>query len=143
MESLLVLLERLFWVFSYVALPLVWTETFLFWMVGLNASTSFRMFPPRNAVLDYPVGLAYAFACLLAMRTPYFVASDRRFDGRCTLGAILRPLTKRAGPSVEYTIMFARIWLFVACLNAATVQNLIDHRLVAYAGKVGCLMFIL
>lgn len=143
MQPLLVLLERLCWVFSYAALPCVWTETFLFWMGGLDASTSFRMFPPQNAVLGCPIGLAYAFAFLLAVRTPYFVASDRPLDGRSTLGAILRPLTKRAGPSVVYTIMFARVWLFVACLNAATAQLLIDHCLWAYVGKVGCLQFIL
>lgn len=114
MESLLwPLLERPCWILSYLAMPCVWTETLFFCILDLDASTSFRMFPSRNIYPGY-AGAEYAYALLAALHIPYLVSSDRRPDERGTLGAILRPLTKRASLSVVFFIMFARVWLWVA-----------------------------
>lgn len=132
-----------FEILSYIVMPCVWAETLLFWILGQRPSTSFRMFPPPDIVPDYPAGLAYAYALVLVMCIPGFISSDQQWDGRATLGGILRPLTRRASPSVVSVIMFARVWLLVACTNAALAQFLTDVCPWTFAGKMGCLFFIL
>ncbi|KAJ6438242.1 flavohemoglobin [Purpureocillium lavendulum] len=64
-------------IIHYGALPCVWAETLLFWMLGLDVSTSFRMFPRADLfTADYPlaaIGMAYAFALILVSWIPGYV----------------------------------------------------------------------
>ena len=101
------------------------------------------MFPPPDIVANYPAGAAYGFTILTTLCIPRFVSSDQRFSKRGTLGAVLHPFTKRANPFIAFSIMFARVWLAMACTNAATAQFLTDHCVWAYGLKLGCLNFIL
>ncbi|KAI0005587.1 hypothetical protein F4779DRAFT_49033 [Xylariaceae sp. FL0662B] len=139
----LFLLRTLFSILSYIAIPCVWAETLLFWVLGLRTSTSFRMFPPADIVPDYPSGIAHSFALLTIMCIPNFVSWDRHLDGRATLGTTLRPLTRKASPFMEVFVMFARVWLAAAWANAATAQFMTDYCLWIYCAKLGCLSFIL
>ncbi|KAK2612591.1 hypothetical protein QQS21_001363 [Conoideocrella luteorostrata] len=115
-------LSILFSILSYIAMPCFWAETLIFWILGLHTSTSFRMFPRADVVPDYPTTGAYGFALLTMMLIPHFISCDRHQDGRGTLGTILRPLTRGASPLMEFTAMFARVWLAAAWVNMATAQ---------------------
>ena len=138
------LLVPLCWGLSYVAMPCVWIETLLFMILGLDTSTSFRMFPPPNTFLeDSHAGVSYAFGLAMVMQLPYFVSSDQTLDGRGTLGMALRPLTRRASPTVVYLIMFARVWLSAAYANAAINQLLTDFHPLGFIWKIGCVYFVL
>lgn len=94
-------------------------------ILNLDASASFRMFPPSNIIPDYAEP-AYAFPLLAAVHIPFFVSLDRRLDRRATLGTVLRPLIKRASPSVVSFTMFARVWLVVVhkCGNSPVRDRL-------------------
>lgn len=109
------LLEILFVVLSYIAMPLFWTETALFWMLGLPTSTSFRMFPRADTVPDYPTTIAHSFVLITIMLIPSFVSRERRRYGRAALGDLLQPLTR--GASHPFLVMFARVWLAAAWAN--------------------------
>ncbi|OPB41956.1 hypothetical protein A0O28_0030730 [Trichoderma guizhouense] len=126
-------------------MPGFWIETLIFWTLGLNPSTSFRMFPPADIVPghEYPTSMAYSFVLITILFLPRFIASDRYFDGANGLGTMLRPVTRRASPLVEYAIMFARVWLAAAWVNMASVQLMVDRVLPAYSAKIGCIYLIL
>ncbi|KAL7913286.1 hypothetical protein GGI35DRAFT_442578 [Trichoderma velutinum] len=138
-------LRLLFSILGCIAMPGFWIETLLFWMLGLNTSTSFRMFPPADIVpgLEYPTSVAYSFVLFTIMYIPIFIPSDRNFDGANSLGKMLRPLTSRASPPVEYAVMFARVWLAVAWVNAATAQFMIDWAPWTFSLKLECVYLIL
>lgn len=56
-------LVRLFPITGYGALPCVWAKPLLFWMLALDTSTLFRMFPRADSFpTDYPPGMGHAFA---------------------------------------------------------------------------------
>lgn len=137
-------LVRLFPIISYSALPCVWAETLLFWMLGLDASTLFRIFPRADSFpANYPPGMSYAFALILVSWIPGFVRSDRCYDGSGSLGTLLRPLTSRCSPPVEYFVMFARIWLATAWVNITMAQFAVDNLILPCSLKMGCIYFIL
>ncbi|KAL6792437.1 hypothetical protein GGI42DRAFT_157099 [Trichoderma sp. SZMC 28013] len=137
--------KPLFAILSCVAIPCFWVETLIFWILGLPTSTSFRMFPPADIVPghDYPTSTAYSFALITVLFIPRFISSDRYIDGSGILGTILRPLSRRASPSMEVAIMFARIWLAVAWVNAATAQFMTDWIPWTFFAKLGCVYIIL
>ncbi|KAM6481148.1 hypothetical protein HDV62DRAFT_398356 [Trichoderma sp. SZMC 28011] len=126
-------------------MPGFWIETLIFWTLGLNPSTSFRMFPPVDIVPghEYPTDVAYSFALITFLFIPRFISSDRQFDGSGILGTILRPLSRRASPPVEYAIMFARVWLAAAWVNMAVAQFMVDRDFLRFSVKPGCVYFIL
>ena len=137
-------LLRLFQITGYGALPCVWAETLLFWMLGLDASTLFRMFPRADSFpADYPPGMGYAFALILISWIPGFVRSDRRYNGSGSLGTLLRPLTSRCSPPVEYFVVFARVWLVTAWANMTMAQFAMDHLILPCSLKMACMYFIL
>lgn len=138
-------LRLLFSILGYIAMPGFWIENLIFWILGLNPSTSFRMFPPVDIVPghEYPTSMAYSFVLITVLFIPRFISSDRDIDGSGILGTILRPLSRRASPRVEYTIMFARIWLAAAWVNMASAQLMVDRVLPAYFAKIGCIYLIL
>ncbi|KAF3071821.1 hypothetical protein CFAM422_005608 [Trichoderma lentiforme] len=138
-------LRLLFNILSSIAMPGFWVETLIFWMLGLNPSTSFRMFPPADIVSDheYPTSVAYSFVLITILFIPRFISSDREFDGANTLGTMLRPLTRGASPRVEYAIMFARVWLAAAWVNMASAQFMMNSDLVRFSVKLGSVYFIL
>ncbi|UKZ81024.1 hypothetical protein TrVFT333_008791 [Trichoderma virens FT-333] len=138
-------LRLLFSILGYIAMPGLWAESLIFWMLGLPTSTSFRMFPPADIVPghDYPTSIAYSYVLITMLFIPSFISSDRYFDGSNTLGSILRPLTRRANPSMEFAAMFARVWLAAAWVNAATAQFMTDWVLWTFCAKLGCVYLIL
>ncbi|KAL6858500.1 hypothetical protein J3F83DRAFT_363695 [Trichoderma novae-zelandiae] len=136
-------LSYFYYVLRYVAMPGVWAETLVFEMLGLDTQTSFRMFPPADIVPNFNTSLAYGNALIMIMLIPYFQYCERRPDGGGILGRILRPLTKRASPSMQFCIMLARVWLAAAWVNSGAVQFMIDHRMVKFAWRIGSLILIL
>lgn len=137
-------LMRLFQIISYSALPCVWAETLLFRMLGLDASTLFRMFPRGDSFpANYPPGMGYAYALILVSWIPGFVRSDRRYNGSTSIGTLLRPLTSRCSPPAEYFIMFARVWLVTAWANITMAQFAVDNLILPCSLKMGCIYFIL
>ncbi|KAL7956891.1 hypothetical protein V8C34DRAFT_325772 [Trichoderma compactum] len=138
-------LRLLFSILGYIAIPGFRIETFIFWILGLNTSTSFRMFPPADIVPghEYPTSVAYSFVLITIMYIPRFISSDRTLDGANTLGTMLRPLTRRASPPVEFAIIFARVWLAAAWVNTAAAQFMTDWALWTFSVKMGCVYFIL
>ncbi|PKK45670.1 hypothetical protein CI102_10446 [Trichoderma harzianum] len=140
-----VFLRLLFNILGCIAMPGFWIETFIFRILGLNTSSSFRMFPPADIVPghEYPTSVAYSFVLITILFIPRFIASDRYFDGANTLGTELRPLTRRASPLVEYVVMFARVWLAAAWVNMASAQFMMDWDLVRFSVKLGSVYFIL
>ncbi|KAL7932661.1 hypothetical protein V8C35DRAFT_306369 [Trichoderma chlorosporum] len=149
MEDRLESILRLsFEILGFVALPAFWVETLIFWVLGIPTSTSFRMFPPADIVpgLEYPTSVAYGSALIFVLLIPKFISSDR--DPRCggILGSILHPLTtraRRASPSLEVAMMFARVWLAAAWVNAAAAQFMTDGVAWKFATKFSCVLFIL
>ncbi|QYT00821.1 hypothetical protein H0G86_007888 [Trichoderma simmonsii] len=138
-------LRLLFNILGYIAMPGFWMETLIFRILGLNPSTSFRMFPPADIVPghEYPTDVAYSFVLITVLFIPRFISSDRYVDGSGILGTILRPLTRRASPRVEYAIMFARVWLAAAWVNMASAQFMMDWDFVRLSVKLGNVYFIL
>ncbi|KAL7782502.1 hypothetical protein V8C43DRAFT_310246 [Trichoderma afarasin] len=140
-----VFLRLLFNILGYIAMPGFWIENLIFWILGFNPSTSFRMFPPADIVPghEYPTSVAYSFVLITILFIPRFISSDRYVDGSGILGTILRPLSRRASPPVEYAIMFTRVWLAAAWVNMAAAQCMTDRDLVRLSAKLGCVYFIL
>ncbi|TFA97422.1 hypothetical protein CCMA1212_010842 [Trichoderma ghanense] len=136
-------LRHVFNALSYVAMPGFWAEALIFWMLGLNAQTSFRMFPPADIVPDFDKTLAYSNALIMIMCIPYFQYWDRPPRSGGTLGRMLCPLTTRASPSMQFCIMLARVWLAAAWVNSGAVQFMIDHGKWKFAWRVGSLIMIL
>lgn len=132
-------------ILGYIAMPGFWIETLIFRILGLNPSTSFRMFPPADIVPghEYPTSVAYSFVLITILFIPRFISSDRQFDGANTLGTMLRPVTRSASPRVEYAVMFARVWLAAAWVNMATAQFMMDWDLSRFSVKLGSVYFIL
>lgn len=130
-------------VLSSIAMPFHWTETLIFWILGLPTSTSFRMFPPADVVPGYPIGVAYSYALMAIPFIPYFLYFDRRLDGGANLGAILRPYTRAASPRIEAFIMMARVWLAAAWVNMATAEFMTSNRFWWYYVGVWGIYFIL
>ncbi|KKP07105.1 hypothetical protein THAR02_00755 [Trichoderma harzianum] len=128
-----------------IAMPGFWMETLIFWILGLNPSTSFRMFPPADIVPghEYPTSVAYSFVLITILFIPRFISSDRNFDGANTLGMMLRPVTRRASLLTEYAIMFARVWLAAAWVNMASAQYMMDWDFLRFSVKFGSVYFIL
>jgi hypothetical protein len=142
-EQFIHFFEPFYSILSSLSMPLAWTETFLFWMLGLPTSTSFRMFPRGDIVPNYPTTIAYSYALLAIVFMPYFIYFDRRDTGRGTLGRLLHPLTKGASPFTEYSVMFARVWLAAAWVNLAVAQCMTDYNVVSLFVKLSCVLFIL
>lgn len=130
-------------VLSSIAMPLHWTETLIFWILGLPTSTGFRMFPPADIVPGYPIGIAYTYALMAIPCIPYFLYLDRRITGRSTLGAILHPYTRAASSRIEALIMMARVWLAAAWVNMATVGFITSNYLLWYYVGIWGIHFIL
>lgn len=112
-------------------------------MFGLPIGTSFRMFPRADTVPNYPTTEAYGSTMLSIMLVPYFISCDRSMDSRGPLGRVLRPLTRRASPLVEYSVVFGRLWLATGWVNMATAQFMTDFCACTFAAKLGCVTFIL
>lgn len=144
-DQIIFLFETLYTYLSSLAMPLFWTETLLFWMLGLPTSTSFRMFPRADSVpgYHYPTAVAHSYALLTIMCIPHFISEDRYMDGRGELGRLVRPLTRGASPLTEFLVMFARVWLAAAWVNLAVARFLIDYNPVSVCVKASCLIFIL
>ncbi|KAK3381465.1 hypothetical protein B0H63DRAFT_205869 [Podospora didyma] len=98
-------LEILFTILSYLATPLFWTETLVFWILGIPLS-SFRMFPAAHSSTtaagpdgDYPTTtVAHSLALITIMLMPYFLYLDRSTHGAAQVGLLLHPLTRGPGP---------------------------------------------
>lgn len=142
-EQIVYFSEILYPILSSLSMPLAWTETFVFWMLGLPTSISFRMFPRADTVPNYPTTIAHSYALLAIMLMPYFIYFDRRDTGRGALGRLLHPLTKGASPLTEYSIMFARVWLAAAWVNLAVAQCMTDYNVALVSIKLSCVLFIL
>jgi hypothetical protein len=142
-EQILYFLDILYTILSCLAKPLFWTETLVFWMLGLPTSTSFRMFPQADTVANYSTTIAHSYALIAIMLIPHFVSRDRYMDGRGQLGRLVRPLTRGARPLTEFSVMFARVWLAAAWVNMAVVQFMTDYNLVSVCVKISCVIFIL
>jgi hypothetical protein len=141
-EQILYVLDILYTILSFLSMPLFWTETLLFRMLGLPTSTSFRMFPPADIFPGYSTTIAHSYALISIMLIPYFVYLDRR-DGRGQLGGLLRPLTRGASRGTEFAVMFARVWLAAAWVNRAVAQFVADYNPVSLSVKLSCVIFIL
>ncbi|PNP51527.1 hypothetical protein THARTR1_07783 [Trichoderma harzianum] len=126
-------------------MPGFWIKTLIFRILSLDTSTSFRMFSPADIVPghEYPTSVAYSFVLITVLFIPRFISSARYRDGSGILGTILRPLSRRASPPVEFAIMFARVWLAAAWVNMAAAQFMTDWDLWAFPVKIGCIYFIL
>lgn len=132
-------------ILAYINLPFSWVETFIFWLLHLPTTTSFRMFPQPNAVPGYPAGVMCIYSPLLIVFMPAFKAWLERpgRDRQGVLGQVLGDLIQDAGPIVAYLVLFARIWLFSAGSNAAAAQFLTDGCIWTWATKFSCLFLIL
>lgn len=101
------------------------------------------MFPRADTVPDYPTTMAYSFVMITIMCIPNFVSWDWYMDGRAALGRELRPLTRGASPFMEYSVMFARVWLAAAWVNLAAAQFMTDYKTLSVCFKISCVLFIL
>ncbi|KAL7810348.1 hypothetical protein V8C26DRAFT_410105 [Trichoderma gracile] len=135
-------LGHIFYALSCVAMPGFWAETLIFRTLGLNTQTSFRMFPPADIVSYLDTTLTYSFALIMIMCIPYFLYMDQPARSG-PLGRMLRPLTKRASPSMQFCIMLARVWLAAAWVNSGAAQFMIDHVKWKFAWRFGSLILIL
>lgn len=142
-DQIIYLLDILYTILGRLATPLFWTETLLFWMLGLPTSTSFRMFPQADTVPGYPAYIAHSYVLITIICIPYFVSCDRSIYGRGVLGDLVRPLTRGARPFTEYSVMFARVWLAAAWANMAAAQFMTDHNVLLGCAKISCELFIL
>ncbi|KAK4461401.1 hypothetical protein QBC42DRAFT_94273 [Cladorrhinum samala] len=142
-DQMVFIFETIYSILGSLAMPLFRTETLLFQMLGLPTSTSFRMFPRADTVPDYPATIAHSYVLITIMLIPHFVSRDRVMDGRGALGRLVRPLTRGASPLTEYLVMFARVWLAAAWANMAGAQFMTDQKLVWFAAKLSCEIFIL
>ena len=79
-------------------MPLFWTETLLFWMLGLTTSTGFRMFPRADTVTDYPANAAHSYVLITIMCIPNFISWDRYMNGRAALGGYSPSSDERSQP---------------------------------------------
>ena len=98
----------------------------MFRFLGFRRSISFRMFPDPNLIPEYSTQLTYSYAVILILSIPRFVQSDRHQSGHNTAGFLLCPLAERLHPTMEFVVMFARVRLAMACINATSVQLTTD-----------------
>ncbi|EGR44245.1 uncharacterized protein TRIREDRAFT_112459 [Trichoderma reesei QM6a] len=135
-------LGHIFYALSCAAMPGFWVETLIFRMLGLNTQTGFRMFPPADVVSYLDTTLAYSYSLIMVMCIPYFLYMDQPSRSG-PLGRMLRPLTTRVSPSLQFCIMLVRVWLAAAWINSGAVQFMIDHVKWKLAWRYGSLILIL
>jgi hypothetical protein len=141
--QILYVLDIIYTILSSLSVPLLWTETLFFRILGLPTSTSFRMFPSGDIFPDYSTTIGHSYALISIMLIPYLVYLDRRRDGRGGFGELFRPLTREASRVREFAVMIVRVWLAAAWVNRAVAQFMTDYKLVSLAVKLSCVMFIL